>query len=62
MRELRLADRNHLPICVLFLDLDHFKKFNDTFGHDAGDIVLQSLADLFLRFFRTTDICCRYGG
>jgi diguanylate cyclase (GGDEF)-like protein/PAS domain S-box-containing protein len=61
-RELQLADRNHLPISVLFLDLDHFKKFNDTFGHDAGDLVLQSLADLFLRFFRTTDICCRYGG
>lgn len=61
-RELRLADRNHLPISVLFLDLDHFKKFNDTFGHDAGDMVLQSLADLFVRFFRTTDICCRYGG
>jgi diguanylate cyclase (GGDEF)-like protein/PAS domain S-box-containing protein len=61
-RELRLADRNHLSISVLFLDLDHFKRFNDTFGHDAGDKVLQSLADLFLRFFRTTDICCRYGG
>jgi diguanylate cyclase (GGDEF)-like protein len=61
-RELQLADRNHQPISVLFLDLDHFKKFNDTFGHDAGDMVLQSLADLFLKFFRTTDICCRYGG
>jgi len=61
-RELRLADRNHLPISVLFLDLDHFKRFNDTFGHDAGDVVLQSLAELFLRFFRATDICCRYGG
>jgi diguanylate cyclase (GGDEF)-like protein len=61
-RELRLADRNHLPIAVLFLDLDHFKRFNDTYGHDAGDMVLQSLAELFLRFFRATDICCRYGG
>jgi diguanylate cyclase (GGDEF)-like protein len=61
-RELRLSGRNHLPVSVLFLDLDYFKKFNDTFGHDAGDMVLQSLADLFLRFFRTTDVCCRYGG
>jgi|SRR5450432_1183909 len=61
-RELQLADRNHLPISVLFLDLDHFKRFNDTYGHDAGDMVLQSLAELFLRFFRATDICCRYGG
>jgi diguanylate cyclase (GGDEF)-like protein len=49
-------------MAVLFLDLDHFKKFNDTFGHDAGDMVLQSLADLFRNFFRATDICCRYGG
>jgi diguanylate cyclase (GGDEF)-like protein len=61
-RELRLSGRNHLPVSVLFLDLDYFKKFNDTFGHDAGDMVLQSLADLFLRFFRTTDVCCRFGG
>jgi len=61
-RELQLAGRNHLSIAVLFLDLDHFKKFNDAFGHDAGDAVLQSLADLFRKFFRTTDICCRYGG
>jgi diguanylate cyclase (GGDEF)-like protein/PAS domain S-box-containing protein len=61
-RELQLASRNHLSIAVLFLDLDHFKKFNDTFGHDAGDAVLQSLADLFRKFFRATDICCRYGG
>ena len=61
-RELQLADRKKQSIAVLFLDLDHFKRFNDTFGHDAGDMVLQSLADLFRTFFRTTDICCRYGG
>jgi diguanylate cyclase (GGDEF)-like protein/PAS domain S-box-containing protein len=61
-RELQLAGRKGQSIAVLFLDLDHFKSFNDTFGHDAGDMVLQSLADLFRRFFRSTDICCRYGG
>jgi len=61
-RELQMASRNSLSLAVLFVDLDHFKKFNDTFGHDAGDMVLQSLADLFHRFFRATDICCRYGG
>src|SRR5580658_203763 len=61
-RELQLAGRKRQSIAVLFLDLDHFKRFNDTFGHDAGDMVLQSLADLFRTFFRTTDICCRYGG
>jgi diguanylate cyclase (GGDEF)-like protein/PAS domain S-box-containing protein len=61
-RELQLASRKNQAIAILFLDLDHFKKFNDTFGHDAGDMVLQSLADLFRNFFRATDICCRYGG
>ena len=61
-RELQLASRRKQSIAVLFLDLDHFKRFNDTFGHDAGDMVLQSLADLFRNFFRSTDLCCRYGG
>jgi diguanylate cyclase (GGDEF)-like protein len=61
-RELQVAGRKKQSIAVLFLDLDHFKRFNDTFGHDAGDMVLQSLADLLRNFFRATDICCRYGG
>jgi len=61
-RELQIAARKKQSIAVLFLDLDHFKRFNDAFGHDAGDLVLQSIADLFRTFFRTTDICCRYGG
>jgi diguanylate cyclase (GGDEF)-like protein/PAS domain S-box-containing protein len=61
-RELQLAARKKQSVAVLFLDLDHFKRFNDTFGHDAGDMVLQSLADAFRNFFRATDICCRYGG
>ena len=61
-RELELAGRKKQSVAVLFLDLDHFKRFNDTFGHDAGDVVLQSLADVFRTFFRATDICCRYGG
>jgi diguanylate cyclase (GGDEF)-like protein/PAS domain S-box-containing protein len=61
-RELQMAARKKQSISVLFLDLDHFKRFNDTFGHAAGDMVLQSLADLFQSFFRATDICCRYGG
>ncbi|MFZ3341053.1 MAG: diguanylate cyclase [Terriglobales bacterium] len=61
-REIELAGRKKQSVAVLFLDLDHFKKFNDAFGHAAGDMVLQSLADLFRTFFRSTDICCRYGG
>lgn len=61
-RELQVAGRKKQSLAVLFLDLDHFKRFNDTFGHDAGDMVLQSLAELFRSFFRATDLCCRYGG
>ncbi len=61
-RELQVASRKKQAVAVLFLDLDHFKRFNDTFGHDAGDMVLQALADLFRAFFRATDMCCRYGG
>lgn len=61
-RELQVAARKKQALAVLFLDLDHFKRFNDIFGHDAGDMVLQSIADLFRSFFRATDICCRYGG
>jgi diguanylate cyclase (GGDEF)-like protein/PAS domain S-box-containing protein len=60
--ELLRAKRNEKPVSILLLDLDHFKRFNDTFGHDAGDFVLQSVANVFRRFFRGGDICCRYGG
>lgn len=61
-RELQVASRKKHSVTVLFLDLDHFKRFNDVFGHEAGDMVLKALADLFRNFFRSTDICCRYGG
>ena len=61
-REVQLASRKKQSLAVLFLDLDHFKRFNDTFGHETGDMVLQSLADLLRNLFRATDICCRYGG
>jgi diguanylate cyclase (GGDEF)-like protein len=61
-RELQRAARKNHPLTVLFVDLDHFKRFNDTFGHDAGDLVLRSIADLFRKFFRADDVICRYGG
>jgi diguanylate cyclase (GGDEF)-like protein len=50
------------PICVIMMDIDHFKKFNDTHSHLAGDQLLQSLADLLRSHTRPTDITCRYGG
>ena len=61
-RELTRAKRKNHPLSILFLDLDHFKKFNDTFGHDAGDLVLKSIAEVFRQRFRGDDFVCRYGG
>jgi len=50
------------PFSVLLFDVDHFKKFNDTWGHEAGDRVLRLIADLMKRVFRTDDVVCRIGG
>jgi len=44
------------------LDLDHFKNFNDTFGHQAGDLLLRELGQVLLEKLRKSDIACRYGG
>ena len=61
-RELQRARRKKRPLTVVFIDLDHFKRFNDSFGHDAGDLVLRTMGELFLRHFRGDDVICRYGG
>jgi len=61
-RELLRAARNHKPVAVLMLDLDHFKRFNDSFGHEAGDILLRELGSLLASQIRGGDIACRYGG
>jgi diguanylate cyclase (GGDEF)-like protein len=61
-REVRRAARNHADLSVLMLDVDHFKKFNDSYGHEAGDFVLRGVADIFRRSVRAEDIICRYGG
>src|SRR5208337_1838049 len=47
---------------VLMLDLDHFKRFNDTHGHDAGDAVLRETASFLLKNVRAEDFVCRFGG
>jgi diguanylate cyclase (GGDEF)-like protein len=61
-RELARAERRKQVLAIFMLDLDHFKKFNDTFGHAAGDSVLQAVAEIFRNNIRTEDIACRYGG
>jgi len=61
-REMVRARRKSHPLSLLLLDIDHFKRFNDTFGHDAGDFVLQAVADSLRSFFRGDDVVCRYGG
>lgn len=61
-RETRRAVRAEHGLGVLMLDLDRFKKFNDTYGHDAGDLVLREAASLLLRSVRAEDIVCRFGG
>ncbi len=61
-REIRRAMRSQRSLSVLMIDLDHFKRFNDTFGHDAGDVLLRELGQLLQSNVRGSDIACRYGG
>ncbi len=61
-RETRRAIRSEQGLGVLMLDLDHFKKFNDTYGHEAGDTVLRETAAFLLKSVRAEDIVCRFGG
>jgi diguanylate cyclase (GGDEF)-like protein len=61
-RELGRAARHRHHVGLIFLDLDHFKAFNDTHGHDAGDALLRELGQLLRARLRVEDIVCRYGG
>lgn len=56
------SSRNDTPLSVIMTDVDHFKRFNDTHGHPAGDALLKELAGLMQAQFRDGDIICRYGG
>jgi diguanylate cyclase (GGDEF)-like protein len=60
--ELARAQRDGLPLAVAMADLDHFKRVNDSLGHQAGDAVLAHAAHLMATGVRTTDHVCRYGG
>lgn len=60
--EFAAADRYSRTFSIMLFDIDHFKKFNDTHGHQTGDLVLQQFARLLEENTRDSDICCRYGG
>ena len=54
--------RNEAQLAVIMIDIDHFKEFNDNFGHDGGDAILRALGGFFKKHVRGSDIACRYGG
>ena len=62
IREVDRAAKRETPLCVAMLDLDHFKRFNDTYGHAAGDALLEQVGALLRARIRGRDIACRYGG
>ncbi|MCB0221368.1 MAG: diguanylate cyclase [Chrysiogenetes bacterium] len=60
--ELRRAQRTERPLSVVLTDIDHFKKFNDTYGHPVGDAVLRHLSRIYRQSIRDMDLVARYGG
>jgi len=61
-REMLRAKRKGSPLAAIMIDVDHFKRINDSLGHEAGDGVLKELGALFKKSIRGSDIACRYGG
>lgn len=61
-REYRRALRKNASLAIVMIDLDHFKRFNDSYGHEAGDAVIRELAKVFQAQLRAEDIASRYGG
>jgi len=60
--EVQRSLREQAPMSLVMVDIDHFKRFNDTYGHATGDRVLQAVATQLRDAVRTTDVCARYGG
>lgn len=61
-RELARAQREHYGLAVFMLDVDHFKRYNDQHGHEAGDAVLRELGRVLKQSVRSADLACRFGG
>ncbi len=61
-RELHATLRDNQPLALAILDIDHFKRYNDTWGHEAGDQVLIAVSRILREHLRASDIACRYGG
>lgn len=61
-REIARAQRSHSACAVVMVDLDHFKRVNDTYGHEGGDLVLKAASRAILQRVRASDVACRYGG
>jgi diguanylate cyclase (GGDEF)-like protein/PAS domain S-box-containing protein len=61
-KDLERAVRNKIPFCVLLIDIDQFKKYNDAYGHHGGDLILREIAILMRNTFRLMDSCFRFGG
>lgn len=61
-KELKRLKRNQDPLALLFIDIDYFKKINDQYGHQVGDVVLKELSHCIHNFIRESDWACRYGG
>jgi diguanylate cyclase (GGDEF)-like protein len=62
IKKLKSAEQSEMPLSIVFIDLDHFKNVNDTYGHARGDVVLKEFGEFLKRELRQNDTVYRYGG